>query len=189
MNLIKLTVIFCTFILVACQSDNAEQKYILARTYSNYAWGEVHNGIFIKSNGELYSYSYDDNYDHDYSIPNGLAINEAVIDRLLLGGEATLLDIIDIDVLNELKTLMSQVSSDHMTEVQHACDDAGVKRWFSFTFDKEKLDYTPILLEMRGDAAQLNLSPSAKKIVSWLRFREFEYQIDPDLESCNYQYE
>ena len=109
-----------------------------------------------------------------------------MLDRLFLGGEPTLFEVIDIDVLNELKTLMSQVTSDKMTEVQHVCSDAGSHRWFSFTFDKETLSYTPILLEMRGVAAQLNLSPAAKELVSWLRFREFEYQIDPDFESCNY---
>jgi hypothetical protein len=190
-NNLLILVIIC--FINACQGDSeekaepiAEQKYLLAVTYDNYAWGASHAGIFVDIEGNFYHYYHDKGDNDGYLSVNEVAEQSEIELTKVMGGAGTLLETLDIEVIKEIKSIASRVTSHSFTESQQRCHDSGSIRFFSFYFNINTQMYTPTLLEKTGGLAQVNLSPSAKELVNWLDTKSSEYQLGLNSGDCSY---
>lgn len=165
------------FLLSGCDSDpKKEQVYQLAVLYENYAWGTQRQGLYLTVDGELFSYINNEKIEDYDSVVVGKTYSESYLNNLISDSEH-LLEAIDSSVHNNLITKTKDVEKAQISESTYECTDAGQLLFVSFEFNSNTGDYTPILLEQRGDLAAINLSDSAKFLVEWLDIKLKEYQM------------
>jgi len=180
--------------LVSCGGSDSKEiqaslptaKYAFAIVYDNYAWGTNHAGIYIESNGDLYSYLHKKGVDSytDLTLDKEYAENEIAN---IFGDQATLLESIDTAAFNELKTKSLSINNDSLTKIEQVCADAGKFQLLTFEFNPISKNYQPVLIEQRGDWVQQNTSVNAEELKQWLEGKALDYQVfDFSFEECVY---
>lgn len=175
------------FLISGCDSEpKKEQVYQLAVVFQNQAWGTSRYGLYLTADGELFSYVNNEKIENYGSVIVGESYSESYLDTLMKYSDQ-LLETIDSSVHNTLINKIKGVSDANISEPTTKCQDAGKFTLVSFEFNSSTGEYTPILLEERGNVVSVNFSEDAKYLVEWLDSKLIDYQIGT-MKFCSYGY-
>ncbi|MDQ1266607.1 MAG: hypothetical protein QG635_1759, partial [Bacteroidota bacterium] len=154
-------------------SDKEIGQYTLFEVeYINYAWGYTHEGFFIDSLGDVYTYQY---YREGNHIPRD-TWQPANFDTLApqelaekYSHNPALFTTINKSVLTEKFSLVEAAAKGKMSERKMVCADIGSWYYVAYKFDKVRNHYYKVNLYQSGDLNWRNLSPEAKVLTEWLK--------------------
>lgn len=160
--------IFCLLSMLTYasdQTDNAEwsnikvpkDEIILIERYINYAWGYANEGVFIDSNGGVYSF--------DFSEINGAngETDEQFLDKLqMIRKYAEPFATLDKEMLSELYWYSNNINIKAEMPEKHTVCDAGETQIFICAPDTHEL----VLCRQKGDFTGTLKDTNAKKLLS-----------------------
>ena len=140
--------------------------FLIVKSYSNYAWSTVFNGIAIFEDGTIYSWDYeeitDGNY-NDYIGNNDISTQSGIKDFILNKGTKKTEKVSDDD-LNELKKYINNLNDE---DVNYEENCLGADRGeTSISVYKEDKKYT---LSTSGDCEGQSKTENAKKILDIIK--------------------
>jgi hypothetical protein len=142
------------------------QNILFEVSYENFAWQPSLNGVFITSDGSVYSYDF---FAGDAGAQPPAVVYPATEQeiRARYGDNPVKTGTIP---LVELAAEFSQVSATASGVLlrQYLCADAGESTALGYLFDEATARYSPVILGVDGDQSALNLAPEAAGLVAWL---------------------
>jgi len=165
-----------TGVFVSCEKENiappTSQEILFECSYSNYAWGLVHQGFFIDNKGKIWTYSQypDGGYlsDIGWNFPDSLnnISEQALMENLR---KTTVRDtLIDQNTLKKYSNKIYLVKEDDYTENHGGCD-GGVAVYACYRYDENTKNYHHVILSTTGDWIKINNDTNAKQISDWLQ--------------------
>ena len=161
------------FSLTGCAKESSidktnilSQKIFFQYEYVNYAWGFQHQGWFIDSTGNVYSYNLPENDAWKRGDENGVIsasdLNENMSKANLTGYRINTGELASkVDLINKAKL-------GEITEPVWAAADAGAMIYSCYTYDSSTKSYKKILLKQLGDYRADNKSKSADYLYRWM---------------------
>jgi hypothetical protein len=143
-----------------------KQKFLFEKSYTNFAWGYQHAGIYVDNQGKVYQYSYGA-ADKPWSPKQIEAITEQELEEKYSHGK-TLLGTIDPQVLFEKYQLIAQASKGRYSRHVQRGADQGSLGTSCYVYNEATGCYKEIDLQVSGDWSYENLSPAARKLANWL---------------------
>jgi hypothetical protein len=136
-------------------------------SYTNYAWGYMHNGIFIDPQGDVYEFMYkrgdkpwrpkesrsvspqelEDKYSHNRKLIRKIPAEELLVRHALVPAAAK-------------GTTSKAVNTGY---------DAGARTFGFYLFDPAAGRYKKTVLDTQGDFSSENLAPEARELLKWLK--------------------
>jgi hypothetical protein len=143
-----------------------EQNVICERSYTNFAWGYQHQGIYVDRHGNLYRYAYQRG-DHPWSPQRPDSPTPQELEAKYDHGR-TLIRRIDPQELLKMFSLVKPASKGRYSKrVQRGADQGAIVSQ-CYVFDGATGRYRAIELKVAGDWHYENLAPSAKELAQWL---------------------
>lgn len=173
MNYFKiLVVVIAVFqICTSCKKDSEDELNLVSDSeilfiyeYQNMAWGIAHSGWMIDSAGNVHCFNLPENWN---PIDNEGTISKADLDANLNQTYAKCLRL-DKTVVESKSMLIQKAAEGSLINLDIYMADAGISRYFAFTFDKSSQTYTPILLKQVGDFSIKNSATEAEQLYEWL---------------------
>lgn len=153
--------------LVSCSSTQSgsnieipDNEIILISRYINYAWGYDNNGIFIDSDGGVYSFDFSqeiNNYNQNET--DEIFLNKLQTIRTYTKPFVTL----NANILNELYSYSSEINPNAELNSKHEAYDAGENQLMVCDTDTHKL----VLCREKGDYSGTLQDTYAKKLLSF----------------------
>ncbi len=144
----------------------SERKWVCERSYTNFAWGYQHQGIYVDHQGNLYRYAY-----HTGDRPWSPQRTDAPTEQELAekyGHGRELIKRIDQQELLRLSSLLEPASrGPYSRRVQRGADQGAIVSQ-CYVFDAATGRYKEIELQVAGDWRYGNLAPSAQELMRWL---------------------
>ncbi|MDD4050593.1 MAG: hypothetical protein PHR28_01670, partial [candidate division Zixibacteria bacterium] len=144
-----------------------EGKFLLERTYENYAWGYVLNGSYIDNRGNIYSYEYPHGASPWIAV-NSDSLTEAEL-RAKYVSSATLIGHVDLSALRWMYSLIPGAEQGTLTDPVHVCSDFGGVSYLAYIYSPATQTYKTVLLYQAGDLARKNTSNEADQLYHALR--------------------
>jgi hypothetical protein len=142
------------------------QKFLCERSYTNFAWGFQHRGIYVDGRGTVYSYAYQRG-EKPWSRGRDAMLTEQALEEKYRHSRKVV-GAVDPRELQEKVRLIGVASQGEYSErVQRGADQGGTAS-LCYLYDAVTDRYRPVELKVEGDWNSENLSPSAKELVRWL---------------------
>ena len=141
------------------------QRFLCERSYTNFAWGYQHNGIFVDREGHVYRFDVPRTRLKDQ--PTGPAYTEAELETKY-GPSPTLLRTVPREDLLEMIRLIPSAARGTYSARTSAGADRGALVSACYVFDPDTGLYRDVELDVKGDWEYRNLSPEAQKLATWL---------------------
>ena len=142
------------------------QKVYCERSYTNFAWGYQHNGVYIDAEGNLYSYKYQPK-EKPWSPKQGDTPTAEELEDKYSHGRKLLQKIEPQEWQAKLK-LLTSASQGPMSKRKQSGADMGSNVCRCYVFDEATSRYKDVPLRVQGDWSYENLAPSAKALADWL---------------------
>lgn len=136
------------------------------RSFTNFAWGYVHQGIYVDHAGQLYSYEYQRG-DRPWSPKQDDAPTRQELEEKYNHGRK-LIRQLDAQEVQEKFSLVVPASKGQLSKrVQRGADQgATVCRCYLPAANADH--YRVVELRVTGDWSYENLAPEAKRLIRWL---------------------
>jgi hypothetical protein len=144
----------------------SEQRIYCEISYTNFAWGYQHRGLYVDPQGQLYSYQYKRG-DKPWSPRSADSATEQELEEKYSHGR-TLIRKIDLQELQEKYKLVEPASKGKMSKRLQRGADQGSSVTRCYLFEAAGERYKEVELKVAGDWSYENLAPSAKKLAMWL---------------------
>jgi hypothetical protein len=169
------------FLLAACNDTDSDQNssYRFYVEYTNHAWGFDHRGLFINDSGEVYSYQLEQIPD----LERDNSYTEQELDNLFAQNQAYLMTL-ESSEFSSMVSMSERVETDHLTDPENNCFDAGIYRYSTFDYNKDTGVYSDILLYQTGDWRIVNNDANAIAVRDWLIALALEYNFLTHRESA-----
>jgi len=163
-------VLLPVLLLGGCQKTNlrikSDQIIFFEFERHNYAWVFQHNGWMIDNSGKIFGYNLPDAWtlpdSAGYISETGLEMNLSQTDTLFNYQIGT-------SELSQKIKLIPWAAKGKLSERKQVMSDAGVGGFYCYVWDGSKNKYKKVLLEIKGDWEQTNLSYEAHTLVTWLK--------------------
>ena len=142
------------------------QKAYCERSYTNFAWGYQHNGIYVDAEGNLYSYSYQRS-DKPWSPKQGDTPTAEELEDKYSHGRKLIRKIEPQELQAKLK-LLAAARNGQLSKRKQSGADMGSNVCRCYVFDETANRYKDVFLRVQGDWSYENLAPSAKTLADWL---------------------
>lgn len=150
----------------ATQAGGARvQRFLCERSYTNFAWGYQHNGIFVDREGHVYRFDIPRTRLKDQ--PTGPAYTEAELETKY-GPSPTVIRTVPREELLEMIRLIPSAARGTYSARTSAGADRGALVSACYVFDADTGLYREVELDVKGDWEYRNLSPEAQKLAAWL---------------------
>lgn len=174
MNYLALILIFvffdyCGSAVMNTPKSNAPQplnKAYCERSYTNFAWGYQHNGIYVDAEGNLYSYSYQ-RTDKPWDPKQAEAPTAQELEDKYNHNRKLIRKIEPQEWQAKLK-LLAEASKGHLSKRKQSGADMGSNVCQCYVLDEANNRYKQVELRVQGDWSYENLAPSAKALANWL---------------------
>jgi hypothetical protein len=172
--LILVSVFFDAFDSAVMNAPSPEERRTLntnkaycERSYTNFAWGYQHNGIYVDAEGNLYSYNYQRS-DKPWSPKQAEAPTTQELEDKYSHSRKLLRKIEPQEWQAKLK-LLAEASNGKMSERKQRGADMGANVCRCYVLDEANNRYKEVELRVQGDWSYENLAPSAKELAAWLK--------------------
>jgi photosystem II stability/assembly factor-like uncharacterized protein len=153
----------------------APQRVYCEQSYTNFAWGAVHNGVYVDPEGNLYRYSYSKKEGwQPLTSPFGpeenmTKITEQKLEDYYSQYEKKLVRQINPEEWQAKRKLLNETSTGNVTGTK-GCggNDMGEILDQCFVYNEKDRSYRKVKFRMRGNSCNDNSSPSAKELADWL---------------------
>jgi hypothetical protein len=160
--------LFTILLIPGCKKNIAiskKQRMLFQVEYINYAWGYLHTGFIIDSEGNVLTYKNPQDWnfpDKDFSI-NQNQVKEN-ISKCVISGEK-----IPKAELQKYANYIKNISSSRVTALKNVAADAGSLQYLCYQFSENSGTYKSCLIKMEGDFTCENLNFFSKKVSIWLK--------------------
>jgi hypothetical protein len=145
--------------------EQISQRFVCERSYTNFAWGYQHGGIFVDHDGGVYRFAVRGTSRLAPASTDGL--DEAELEAKF-GPDRTLLRTVSKDELLAMFRLIPAAAKGRNSERVSVSRDRGALVSACYSFDAKKRRYRLIELDVKGDWEYRNLAPEAHKLAEWL---------------------
>lgn len=158
-------------ILAGCHGSESAQKkvtggYLFEVSYTNFAWGYAHRGMYIDSAGGVHTFEWQRNGDR-WEPKDDEVYTSADLAAKYAPGAATG-GTIPGDTLRLMLDSFVPASTGSLSDTTHPMADAGVTRSSLYLYDAGAGTYRRIPLRQRGDLRFDNLAPAARTLADIL---------------------
>ncbi len=156
--------------LFACKKNDTNNTtpvnpILFQKDYINYAWGFIHSGWFIDSEGKYYQY-YLQEEDDWAQIQNG----QIMADSLHMNfGNATEMLQLDLSEVSYFHDLSMQIMNDTLSLPETIMADAGIETHYAFKYQSACDCYKSVIIKKYGDITQTNTGEYADTIYNWMK--------------------
>ncbi len=160
--------LFTILFITGCKKNMviSENQIILFQVdYINYAWGYLHTGFIIDSEGNVLTYKNPEDWnfpDKDFSI-NQNQIKENISKCTSSGIKIPKAE------LQKYAHHIKNISSSKVTALKNVAADAGSIQYTCYQFFEKSGTYKSCLIKMEGDFTCENLNFFSKKVSIWLK--------------------
>lgn len=144
--------------------DQIPQRFVCERSYTNFAWGYQHGGIFVDRDGRVYRFAVRGRTSLAPASADGLTEGEM---EAKFGPDATLLRSVSRDELLAMVRLIPAAAKGSYSEREPVSRDRGALVSACYLVDAAHR-YRRVELEVTGDWKYRNLAPEAQKLAAWL---------------------
>ena len=142
------------------------QRVLFQQSFVNYAWGYQNRGWFIDNEGMIKAYrvasaEYWVRPDSGYISVDDLLSNYAQADKIIYK--------IPANELRQKYGLITAAALGEISERTRSAYDAGLVQFSCYWWDQDRGMFKEVLLSLSGDWSQINLSPAAIELDSWLK--------------------
>jgi hypothetical protein len=140
------------------------QRFVCERSYTNYAWGFQHAGIYVDREGGVHR------FDAGNRMPPGpleSTPTEAEMDAKY-GRSVALIGRVPADELLAMFRLIPAASKGAYSDRVSASRDRGAFVTMCYVFDAAERRYRAVELDVQGDWEYRNLTPEAETLTKWL---------------------
>lgn len=148
------------------QPTPTPQKVYCERSYTNFAWGYQHKGIYLDPQGNLYSYSYQPK-DKPWSPKQDDAPTATELEDKYSHGRK-LIRKLDSQEWQAKIRLLTAASNGQMSKRKQSGADMGSNVCRCYVVDAAGQKFKQVELRVQGDWSYENLAPSAKMLADWL---------------------
>ena len=176
MNSLSLLLLFMSLIFDYCGStvvntpanhnSQPTPKIYCERSYTNFAWGYQHNGIYVDAEGNLYNYSYQRS-DKPWSPKQSEVPTAQELEDKYSHGKK-LIRKIEPQELQAKFNLLAAARQGQLSKRKQSGADMGSNVCRCYVFDEANSRYKEVELRVQGDWSYENLAPSAKELADWL---------------------
>jgi len=166
-------VLLCSALILPCNQSQPslsgqimKQKFLFERSYTNFAWGYQHAGIYLDNQGNVYSYAYQMG-EKPWSPQQADSFTEPELEERYSHGRK-LVRTIDSKELLEKYRLIGQASKGQYSKRLQRGADQGAYVSSCYVYDEATGRYKEIELRVKGDWNYENLSPAARELAEWL---------------------
>ncbi|MFN7929799.1 MAG: hypothetical protein U0Y68_18010 [Blastocatellia bacterium] len=142
------------------------QKIYCEQSYTNFAWGYQHHGIYVDSEGNLYSYSYQPK-DKPWSPKQDAAPTAAELEEKYSHGRQFIRKL-DAQEWEAKRKLFAAAHDGKLSDRKQSGADMGANICRCYVSDEAGQQYKEVTLRVQGDWSYENLAPSAKTLADWL---------------------
>lgn len=146
-------------------TDAIVQRFVCERSYTNFAWGYQHGGIFVDRDGRVHRFAVRGTARLAPASTDGL--DEAELEAKF-GPGPTLLRTVPKDELLAMFRLIPAAAKGRNSEAASVSRDSGAFVSACYLFDTKTQRYRRIELDVKGDWEYRNLAPEAHQLVTWL---------------------
>jgi hypothetical protein len=143
-----------------------KQKFLFERSYTNFAWGYQHAGVYIDNQGYVYSYAYQIG-EKPWSPQQADSFTELELEERYSHARK-LVRTVDSKELLEKYKLIGQASKGQYSKRLQKGADQGAFVSSCYVYDEATGRYKEIELRVKGDWNYENLSPAARELADWL---------------------
>jgi hypothetical protein len=160
--------LFTILLITGCKKNiviSKKQMILFQVEYINYAWGYLHIGFIIDSEGNVLTYKnpLDWNFpDNDFIITQNQVKDN--ISKCTNSGEK-----ISKVELQKYANYIKNISSSKVTALKNVAADAGSLQYTCYQFFENSGTYKSYLIKMEGDFTCENLNFFSKKVSIWLK--------------------
>jgi len=141
-------------------------RYLFEVTYTNYAWGYNHRGMYVDSAGRIHTFTWPRSGEHweprESETYTDAELAAKYAPGAMSGGS------VQPDSLNAMLDQMRSASEGSFSDTTRPMADAGVTRSSLYLYDPAEGTYRRIPLRQRGDFRFDNLAPSARTLADML---------------------
>jgi hypothetical protein len=139
------------------------QRFVCERSYSNYAWGYQHSGIYVDRSGDVYRFSV-----RDGILPRLPSSPTEAEMTAKYGQSPTLIGTVPAGDLLAMFRLIAAAAKGKQSERVSASRDRGALVSSCYLFDAIEKRYREVELDVQGDWKYRNLAPEAVTLTKWL---------------------
>ncbi len=157
--------LFLCLLLTLKPAAANEQKIFCEKSYTNFAWGYQHGGMYVDPRGNLYSYASaagDKPWSSETDLPT-----EQELERKYSRGRK-LIRKIDPRELREKFRLVEPAKKGQFSKRVQQGADRGESVSRCYLFDAATGRYKEVELKVEGDWSYENLAPSGRELARWL---------------------
>jgi len=155
------------------------QAILFEISHVNNAWGYVCRGLYVDSQGYVYTYDHSDQYWNPGN--NGFFMEQQLLEKY--SHNSVLVDSVTLETLGEMYQQIKPAAEGALSERVNRCNDAGGQLYTAYVVDSRVSKYYPVLVYEAGDWAQKNLSDAAAQLFAWLQTLNDNSYADP---ACEY---
>jgi hypothetical protein len=163
------------FLLIGCDGgDKSDQEiYCFEVSYENNAWGFQHRGLFIDSNGDVFTYDVSSDRSDEYS-ETDTEYSESTLTKKF-STESEYKENIPPSTLQEMKDKIASANNGTLGDPISNANDAGIWRYKAFIYNSDNKTYKSVLLYQTGDVKITNSSSEAEELKNWLESIAMKY--------------
>jgi hypothetical protein len=156
---------------VAAQSGSSQsvaripQRFVCERSYTNFAWGYQHSGIYVDREGVVYQFNV--RVAGYPKLPHGPDRTESEMENKY-GPDTKVLRTVSASELRAMYELIPAAAKGPLSKRVSAGADRGASVSACYLFDPGSNRYREVELEVVGDWTYRNLAPEARKLAAWL---------------------
>jgi hypothetical protein len=146
------------------------QRFVCERSYTNFAWGYQHRGIFIDRDGGLFRFSASTS-----TLPRPARssdLGEAEMEAKYGPGPTLVRTVPREELLAMFRLIAPAAKGEHSKRAESGTRDFGSITSACYLFDPAAGRYREVELDVKGDWEYRNLAPEAQKLAAWLESLE-----------------
>ena len=147
------------------------QHFLFEKSYTNFAWGYQHRGIYVDGRGDIYSYQYGPQNTQP-TPPNGEIITDQSLETKY-NANRKLIGKVEPRLLQEMTARIRPASLGKQSERVSQGADMGSTQRLAYLWIPQTGTYRKVELRVTGDWAYHNLSPAARELADWLDSLQF----------------
>jgi len=160
--------LFTILLITGCKKNiviSEKQTILFQVEYLNYAWGYVHTGFIIDSEGNVLTYKNP----QDWNFPDkDFSINQNQVKDNISKCANSRKKIPKVE-LQKYANYIKNISSSKVTALKNVAADAGSLQYICYQFFENSGTYKSCLIKMEGDFTCENLNFFSKKVTVWLK--------------------
>jgi hypothetical protein len=142
-----------------------KHRIFCEKSYTNFAWGYQHRGVYVDPQGNLYSYASAAG-DKPWSPETG-SPTEQELERKYSRGRKLIRKIDPQELLEKYRLVEPATKGQFSKRVQEGADRGEIVSQ-CYSFDAATGRYKEVEFKVEGDWSYENVAPSAKALAQWL---------------------